>query len=308
MEKLSRRTRHETLHKQHKKERPRRSTCEDHHRRPHPVRLHTQSLLLYFKVVLKVLKHYWVTIKLPKYRFIQQEMEFVGMDILAQGNSPAKSKEEVFHKLTYPKSFTGLWGFIGVLGFYQDFLPLYEVRIDLFGLLLKDAPSPGSMSKQEEADQMAEAWTDEHSKLFDDLRAKASSSPLPARPSKEKCSPTTTQTQSRPWTEKLQTENASLTQPSTMHLGDSDQSPSFRKESQRHLNVHYTCSWAKPAQAYGRWRKTVSTFSAKSSPGYATAPASANSSKGPNSQPTRPSDGSCSCSDSISPLYTVGTR
>jgi hypothetical protein len=119
-------------------------------------------------------------------RFVQQEVEFVGMDILSQGNSPAKSKDEAFHKLTYPKSFTNLRGFIGFLGFYQDSLPFYEVRIKPYRLLLKEAPSPGAISHQEEADQMTKAWTDDHSKLFDGLRAEASASPLLARPSDEK--------------------------------------------------------------------------------------------------------------------------
>jgi hypothetical protein len=142
-----------------------------------------ESLLRYFEVVLEVLEFYRVTVKLRKSRFVQQEVEFVGMDILSQGNSPAKSKDEAFHKLTYPKSFTDLRGFIGFLGFYQDFLPFYEVRIDPYRLLLKDAPSPGTLSHQEEADKMAKDWTDDHSKLFDELRAEASSSPLLARPS-----------------------------------------------------------------------------------------------------------------------------
>jgi hypothetical protein len=145
-----------------------------------------ESLLRYFEVVLEVLEFYRVTVKLRKCRFVQQEVEFVGMDILSQGSSPAKSKDEAFHKLTYPKSFTDLRGFIGFLGFYQDFLPFYEVRIEPYCLLLKEAPSPGAINHQEEADQITKAWTDDHSRLFDDLQAEASASPLLARPSDEK--------------------------------------------------------------------------------------------------------------------------
>jgi hypothetical protein len=84
-------------------------------------------LIGYFTVELEVLQHYHVTVKLRKSRFVQQAVKFVGMDILAEGNSPAKSKDKAFHKMTYPKSFTGLRGFIGFIGFYQDFIPLYEV-------------------------------------------------------------------------------------------------------------------------------------------------------------------------------------
>ena len=49
------------------------------------------ALLKYFELVLEVLKHYRVTVKLRKCRFVQQKVEFVGVDILAQENSPAKS-------------------------------------------------------------------------------------------------------------------------------------------------------------------------------------------------------------------------
>jgi hypothetical protein len=37
------------------------------------------------------------------------------MDILSPGNTPEKSKEEAFQKMTYPISFTDLRGFIGFL-------------------------------------------------------------------------------------------------------------------------------------------------------------------------------------------------
>jgi hypothetical protein len=145
-----------------------------------------ETLLEYFEMVLVVLQHYRVTVKLRKCRFIQTIAEFVGMDILSHDNTPAKSKDEAFQKMTYSISFTDLRGFIGFLGFYQEFIPLYEVRIDPFRRLLKDAPPPGSLSKEEEASLLEQEWKDEHKKLFDALRSEASSSPMLARPSEEK--------------------------------------------------------------------------------------------------------------------------
>jgi hypothetical protein len=144
------------------------------------------ALLQYFEAVLKILQHYRVTVKLRKCRFIQTKAEFVGMDILSQGNTPAKSKDKAFHKMIYPRSFTDLRGFIGFVGFYQEFIPLYQVRIDPFWTLLKNAPPPGSMSKEEEASLLKEQWNDEHSNLFDALWRETSSGPMLARPSDEK--------------------------------------------------------------------------------------------------------------------------
>jgi hypothetical protein len=108
------------------------------------------------------------------------------MDILSQGNTPAKSKDEAFQKMMYPISFTDLQGFIGFLGFYQEFIPLYEVKIDLFRKLLKEAQPPGSISKEEEAILLEQEWNEEHKRLFNALRTEASSSPMLARPSNEK--------------------------------------------------------------------------------------------------------------------------
>jgi hypothetical protein len=144
------------------------------------------ALLKYFEAVLEILQHYPVAVKLRKCRFIQTKAEFVGMDILSQGNTPAKSKDEAFQKMMYPRSFTDLRGFIGFLGFCQEFIPLYEVGIDPFRTLLKNPPPPGSMSKEEEASLLKEQWNNKHSNLFDALRREASSGPMLARPSNKK--------------------------------------------------------------------------------------------------------------------------
>jgi hypothetical protein len=116
------------------------------------------ALLKYFEVVLEVHQHYQVTVKLRKCRFIQTIAEFVGMDILSQGNTRAKTKDEAFQKMTYPISFTALRGFIGFLGFYQEFILLYKVQIDPFRKLLKEAPPPGSISKEEETILLEQEW------------------------------------------------------------------------------------------------------------------------------------------------------
>ena len=49
--------------------------------------------------------------------------EFVGLDIIAQGNGPAKAKFQAFAKLRQPKTFADLNMLIGCFGFYQEATP-----------------------------------------------------------------------------------------------------------------------------------------------------------------------------------------
>ena len=55
--------------------------------------------------------------------------EFVGLDVYPKGNGPSKAKFEAFEKLGPPDTFTNLNMLIGCFGFYQEHLPLFEVRI-----------------------------------------------------------------------------------------------------------------------------------------------------------------------------------
>lgn len=50
------------------------------------------TLVEYLPIVLKVLMKYNVMVKLKKCRFFASKTEFVGIDIKAKGNKPAKSK------------------------------------------------------------------------------------------------------------------------------------------------------------------------------------------------------------------------
>jgi hypothetical protein len=49
-------------------------------------------LFVYFICILDVLEHHRVTLKLKKARFLPTRAEFVGIDVLKEGNSPASSK------------------------------------------------------------------------------------------------------------------------------------------------------------------------------------------------------------------------
>lgn len=89
----------------------------------------TTLLLTYFINVLSVLLYYRVTVKLWKTRFIPTRAEFIGVDVLHTGNALAKAKYEPIEKLERPKLFSDLRMLIGLMGFYQKWLPLYETRI-----------------------------------------------------------------------------------------------------------------------------------------------------------------------------------
>jgi hypothetical protein len=54
---------------------------------------HTPLMLMaYFTAILQVFEHHRVSIKLRKTRFLPARAEFVGLDLLPEGNSPASSK------------------------------------------------------------------------------------------------------------------------------------------------------------------------------------------------------------------------
>jgi RNase H-like domain found in reverse transcriptase len=144
------------------------------------------DLILYFLCVIEVLEKYRVTVKLQKCRFMHQKVEFVGFDVLPEGNSPARSKEAAFQQCTYPETVTDLRAFISFLGFYQEHLPNYEVRIKPFRTLLKKVPGPSAITREEEVAIITERWSPVHAALFDELKAEILLFPVCARPDPSK--------------------------------------------------------------------------------------------------------------------------
>jgi hypothetical protein len=145
-----------------------------------------EELIRYFRVVLEVLEFYRVSVKLRKCRFMMQEVEFVGVDILSEGNRPAKSKDEAFEKLEPPKSYSDLRALIGFFGFYQEWIPLYEFRLGPWRTKIKEAPPPGVTPKKEEAETMRRNWTKNDQDLFNELKKEIREGPILARPDDSK--------------------------------------------------------------------------------------------------------------------------
>ena len=124
------------------------------------------TLLFYFSCVLEVLQHHRVTANLRKSRFFPKRAEFVGVDVLPSGNAPAQSKNKAIRALKRPITFTNMRLLIGLLGFYRNWIPLYETRIAPWRKILKQQPATGTVSKEEEAEMMNTNTLQDHRQLL----------------------------------------------------------------------------------------------------------------------------------------------
>ena len=143
----------------------------------------SSDLLAYFKCVLEILRFYRATVKLKKCRFCPSHAEFVGLDLTAAGNQPAESKMKLFRELELdpPHTMTDLRHLIGLLGFYQQWIPLFEVRIKRWRDYQAMCP-PGTASPQEEAQFLQNIWSHDDEELRRQLLTEISEKPSLARP------------------------------------------------------------------------------------------------------------------------------
>ena len=141
----------------------------------------TEPLIKYFEVVLQTLQRYQVTVKLKKCRFFPKSAEFVGMDVEDDGNRPARSKMQALEDLKHqpPNTLTDLRQLIGLIGFYQDWIANYELRIGRWRQHIKDLK--GTKATENEI-PMETAWTAEDQQLLHDLIDELTSRPTLARP------------------------------------------------------------------------------------------------------------------------------
>jgi hypothetical protein len=127
------------------------------------------TLLKYFRIVLNVLQHHRVTIKLKKCNFLSPTIEFVGINVGPNGNSPATSKFEALRNLPPPTTWSELRRAIGFLGFYQQWIQQFELRLGPFRKLQHRQPLPGELSLEEEQSFFKGFWLPEHTKLLREL-------------------------------------------------------------------------------------------------------------------------------------------
>ena len=108
--------------------------------------------------VLKVFVHHRVSIKLRKTRFLPSQVEFVGLDLLPEGNAPASSKYAAIRELSKPILFGDLHMLIGLFGFYYRWIPWYEDIIAPWRKVLKKKP-PVDTDSETEKKMMAETMS-----------------------------------------------------------------------------------------------------------------------------------------------------
>ena len=90
-------------------------------------RLHTT--LLYFQCVCEIFQKYRVSFRLDKCEFLRDRSEYVGHDITPSGNCPASSKFDMITDWTLPTNSRSLMSFIGLVNFYHQYSPFFEIRL-----------------------------------------------------------------------------------------------------------------------------------------------------------------------------------
>ena len=148
------------------------------------IMLHSESrkqLVKYFEIALEVLKKHQVTVKLKKCRFFPRSAEFVGMDVEADGNRPARSKMQALEDLkSQPlRTVTDLRQFIGLIGFYQDWIANYELRIGRWRQHIKALKSNGATENET---SLATVWQTADNELMTELIEELIKRPTLARP------------------------------------------------------------------------------------------------------------------------------
>ena len=129
-------------------------------------------ILVYFECVCKVFRKFRVSFRQDKCHFLLDRVEYVGHDLLSNGNCPAKSKFNMIEDWSLPTTGTGLHSFVGLVMFYHRYAPYLEMRIKPLRVLIK---------KYFRSDIPLMAWTPTLITLFHDIKVSITSSPVLAR-------------------------------------------------------------------------------------------------------------------------------
>ena len=104
--------------------------------------------------------------------FLLDRVEYVGHDLLADGNCPAQSKFDMIRDWEIPSTGSSLHSFVGLVMFYHRYAPYLEMRIEPLRRLIKlylRTPIP------------VMAWTQKLLELFNDIKICITSSHVLAR-------------------------------------------------------------------------------------------------------------------------------
>ena len=95
---------------------------------------HLESLRSVFEKLRKV----GITLKLPKCRFASMSIDFIGYNISKDGMRPQSTLTETINTFSRPSSKKELKGFLGMIGFYRNFIPNFADRSNVLNRLTSD--------------------------------------------------------------------------------------------------------------------------------------------------------------------------
>ena len=108
---------------------------------------------------LQVCRSQNLSLSLRKSLFFPDRLEFVGIDVCADGNKPAQSKYNLLKTWPKPRTAQDIASFIGFIIFYAQFIPNIEHRIRK----LRD------LAKTDLATNIEDLWSDVHQAEMDDM-------------------------------------------------------------------------------------------------------------------------------------------
>jgi hypothetical protein len=127
---------------------------------------------LLFRCVCAIFLKYRVSFHPKKCDFLKDRVEWIGHDLRPDGNSPAQSKFDLLTDWTQPQHALSLNSFIGLVTYYNCFVPWFEPKIKPLRTLEKAhhrLPIPDR------------AWTPDLSALFVEFKTAITSDPCLAR-------------------------------------------------------------------------------------------------------------------------------
>ena len=93
----------------------------------------------FLKKIFERIRKFGLKIKENKFDFLQEEIKYLGHVINKDGKKPDKSRATTIKDMPYPKNVKTLQSFLGLVSYYQDFIPnLRNLRAPLNELLHKE--------------------------------------------------------------------------------------------------------------------------------------------------------------------------
>ena len=128
------------------------------------------NTFILLECIAKIARKYHLTLKLKKCQWFPQDVEFVGVDISIQGNSPARSKFQYLHSWADPTTPRAIMSFLGFAMFYNRWIPFFEIKASPLRNLIKAFPIDYTFSKDQ--------FTPKAFKAYNELKANILSKPI----------------------------------------------------------------------------------------------------------------------------------